>query len=84
MVLFPSHSYEQYYQVIRRCWRFGQKNPVTVDIITTEGESRIINNLQRKSKQADEMFERLISEMNHVLNINRMEEYSQKIILPNF
>ena len=31
---FPSHSFEQYYQAIRRCWRFGQDKPVHVDIIT--------------------------------------------------
>src|SRR5262249_22495735 len=33
---FVSHSYEQWYQAIRRCWRFGQRHPVTVDMIVTE------------------------------------------------
>ena len=37
MVMFPSHSYEQYYQAVRRSWRFGQQRPVLVDIVTTEG-----------------------------------------------
>jgi hypothetical protein len=32
---FPSHSYEQYYQGVRRCWRFGQERPVVVDIVST-------------------------------------------------
>ena len=39
MTFFPSHSFEQFYQGCRRCWRFGQKDEVFVDMITTEGES---------------------------------------------
>ena len=30
VTMFPSHSFEQYYQSVRRCWRFGQTKPVTV------------------------------------------------------
>ena len=63
MTTFPSHSFEQYYQSIRRAWRFGQKKPVTVDIITTEGELRVLHNLQRKSKAASVMFDQLVKEM---------------------
>ena len=66
---FPSHSFEQYYQSIRRCWRFGQKRPVHVDIVTSEGERGVLANLQRKSAQADEMFTHLVTEMNHALGI---------------
>ena len=57
MTFFPSHSYEQYYQAVRRCWRFGQKHPVTVDIVTTEGGANVFRNLERKAAQADRMFE---------------------------
>lgn len=60
---FPSHSFEQYYQSIRRCWRFGQKRPVHVDIVTTEGQDSVLKNMQRKQRQADEMFGRLIQHM---------------------
>ena len=56
VITFPSHSFEQHYQSVRRCWRFGQKHPVSVTIITTEGEHRVIENLQRKSDQCDAMF----------------------------
>src|SRR5699024_4545349 len=42
---FPTHSFEAYYQAVRRCWRFGQKRDVQVDIVHTEGESRIMANL---------------------------------------
>ncbi len=38
---FPSHSWEKYYQSVRRFWRFGQTQPVTVDIVTTEGEAGV-------------------------------------------
>lgn len=68
---FPSHSFEQYYQGVRRCWRFGQKRPVQVDIITTEGEQSVLANLQRKAAAADKMFANLVAEMNSSLRIDR-------------
>jgi hypothetical protein len=71
ITFFPSHSYEQYYQGVRRCWRFGQKNPVTVDIITTEGEKLIMKNLKRKAEAADRMFTNLVAEMTNATKINR-------------
>jgi hypothetical protein len=81
---FPSHSFEQYYQSVRRCWRFGQKNPVTVDIILTEGERRIMGNLQRKREQAERMFANLVSEMNHSLEIQRKAYDTTTITLPSW
>jgi hypothetical protein len=81
---FPSHSFEQYYQSVRRCWRFGQKNPVTVDIILTEGERRIMENLQRKRDQAERMFASLVSEMNNSLAINKATYRSQPIAIPTW
>lgn len=72
VTFFPSHSFEQYYQGVRRCWRFGQKRPVTVDIVTTEGEQSVLENLQRKAVAADTMFSNLVEQMNNVLNINRV------------
>lgn len=63
MTFFPSHSYEQFYQCVRRCWRFGQTHPVTVDMVTTEGQRNVLRNLERKAKAADEMFNSLVSHM---------------------
>lgn len=83
IVYFPSHSYEQYYQAIRRCWRFGQKNSVKVDIILTEGEKRILQNLKRKSNQADKMFTNLISEMNNSM-IFKNEVHLKKETVPSW
>jgi hypothetical protein len=71
MTFFPSHSYEQYYQSVRRCWRFGQTRPVTVDIVTTEGEKRVMANLQHKSESADAMFSNLVFNMNDSVSISR-------------
>jgi hypothetical protein len=42
VVTFATHSYEQHYQSVRRCWRFGQTRPVTVDVVATEGEVRVL------------------------------------------
>lgn len=81
---FPSHSYEQYYQAVRRCWRFGQKNPVTVDMITTDGQENVLSNLQRKSEQADKMFDTLVSLMWRELKIEKKNEYTQKERIPSW
>ena len=67
MTFFPSHSYEQYYQAVRRSWRFGQTRPVTVDLVTTTGGLRVLANLRRKAKAADEMFDALLAHMNRAL-----------------
>lgn len=80
---FPSHSFEQYYQSIRRLWRFGQKRTVRVDIVTTEGEREVMRNLQRKAEQAEEMFSRLVAEMNEALHVERDTE-THKIEVPSW
>jgi hypothetical protein len=69
MTFFPSHSFEQYYQSVRRCWRFGQTKPVTVDIITTGGGASVLKNLQKKATAADRMFSELVTYMNDSVKI---------------
>lgn len=81
---FPSHSFEQYYQGIRRCWRFGQKRPVTVDIVTTEGEIGVLRNLRRKSEQADRMFSNLVAEMNAAQSIDRAAQFTKAQEVPQW
>jgi len=75
---FPSHSFEQYYQGVRRCWRFGQTRPVVVDMITSDGEKSVLANLQRKAVAADEMFTQLVSHMNDALRIERGVDFTKK------
>jgi hypothetical protein len=82
LTFFPSHSFEQYYQGVRRCWRFGQKNPVKVDVITTEGERGVMANLQRKAAAADKMFSRLVTHMNEQLHISRGIEFTEQEQVP--
>lgn len=84
VTFFPSHSFEQYYQGVRRCWRFGQKRPVVVDIVTTEGERGVMKNLQRKASQADEMFSRLVAEMNRALAIDRANNMTKRMEVPSW
>lgn len=50
--LGASHSYEQTYQAIRRCWRFGQTQPVDVHVIRLDTEEAIMRNYQRKERDA--------------------------------
>lgn len=83
-IIFPTHSYEQYYQGIRRFFRFGQKRPVTVDRIYTDGETEILENLNRKHNQADHMFDRLVREMNDSLLINNKKEYKTELEVPSW
>lgn len=84
VVEFPSHSFEQHYQGIRRCWRFGQKRPVNVDIVTTEGERGVLKNLQRKATQAEDMFANLVAEMNSSMAIARASSFTTKQEVPSW
>ena len=75
---FPSHSYEQYYQGVRRCWRFGQKSLVVVDIVTTDGGVAVIANQKRKAAAATKMFSDLVTYMNHSTQVRRISDSGQK------
>lgn len=55
-----SDSFEQYYQAVRRCWRFGQKHPVDVYIIISDAEGAVKANIQRKQADAERMTGELI------------------------
>jgi hypothetical protein len=77
MVCFPSHSFESYYQAVRRCWRFGQARPVVVDIVTTESGATAMQNLQRKAQQADRMFSALVAHMGDALAVSRSDGFTQ-------
>jgi IS30 family transposase len=83
MTYFPSHSYEQWYQAIRRCWRFGQKQDVIVDVIATEGGRNVLANLQRKASQADAMFDQLVAHMNQAQSIEAVT-YDKGIEMPSW
>lgn len=81
---FPSHSFEQFYQAVRRFWRFGQTQSVRVDIVTTSSGHDIMTNLQRKSAQADVMFSSLVAEMNNAMSINRSNGFHKQVEIPQW
>lgn len=82
VVTFASHSYEQYYQSVRRCWRFGQKLPVQLDVVATEGELRVLGNMRRKAEKADAMFEALVREMSNATRVEREDIYTNEMEVP--
>lgn len=82
-VFFPTWSYEQYYQAIRRFWRFGQKNDVTVDIVISEGQTRVIQALTEKTEKAEKLYENLVNSVNSSYTDIKKEE-TKNIIKPSF
>ena len=79
-----SHSYEQYYQSVRRCWRFGQTKPVQLDIVATEGELRVLGNMRRKAEKAEAMFTALVAEMNDATTIMRSNNHTNRTETPKW
>ena len=80
-----SDSYEQFYQATRRCWRFGQKNPVTAHVIISESEGSVADNISRKEKDAKQMADEMVKHTRRVLKneIGQLErtdmEYKEQI-----
>lgn len=58
-----SDSYEQYYQAIRRCYRYGQKRVVTAHVVLSELESQIADNIARKEREASGLTAQLVEQM---------------------
>ena len=82
-VFFPTWSYEQMYQSIRRFWRFGQTKNVTVDYVYSDGQSRVLQALELKTKKANELYEKL----NRVINsktIVREDKFNDDVRKPKF
>ena len=63
-------SYEQYYQAVRRCWRFGQQNEVKAYVVLSEPERAVFDNVLRKEAEAEEMARELVK---HVAAYERAE-----------
>lgn len=82
-VFFPTWSYEQYYQAIRRFWRFGQTNDVTVELVLSDGQSRVMEALQQKTQKAIELHTKLTSNINSVYT-DVKKEFNKQIKLPKF
>lgn len=81
-IFFVSHSFEQYYQAVRRFWRFGQESEVEVDIIATPGERRVLRNLERKREQSERMFDSLVKHMNDPNHLRPQIESEDDVEVP--
>ncbi len=82
-VFFPTWSYEQYYQAIRRFWRFGQKREVTCDMVISEGQTRVLEAIDQKTQKAVELYGNLVSAANSDFSYSA-KEFNQSIQLPEF
>jgi hypothetical protein len=82
VVEFATHSFEQHYQGVRRCWRFGQENDVVNDLIATEGQRGIKENLRRKQLAADKMFDELVLHMNESIRIEGGYKFEKEVTVP--
>lgn len=79
---FPSHSFEQYYQAVRRSWRFGQKKTVKIDLITSAGLTSVIENLLRKESNAEVLFGNLVRLMGNGNHIETEKQHTHTTKLP--
>lgn len=82
-VFFPTWSYEQYYQAIRRFWRFGQTKDVLIDVVISDGQTRVIEALQQKTAKAISLYENLTKNVNRDFT-HQTKEFDKPIKMPTF
>lgn len=82
-VFFPTWSYEQYYQAIRRFWRFGQKSDVTIDLVVSDGQQRVLDAIQQKTEKAKQLHQKLTENVNGKFQ-DIKKTFNQKIIKPTW
>lgn len=82
-IFFPTFSYEQYYQAIRRFWRFGQTKDVIVDLVYSDGQKRVLDSLIAKAEKANELFDKLNHNLHQKFDMSK-KEFDKEIKLPQF
>jgi hypothetical protein len=83
-VYFPTWSYEQYYQAIRRFWRFGQTNDVTVDLVVSDGQERVLEALKYKTQKAIEFNQSIQNAINKAVDTTSQKDFTKQILTPKF
>jgi hypothetical protein len=68
--IMPTDSYEQWYQMIRRFWRFGQNNTVNVHAVASDLEGAVLANVKRKDADAERMFSGIVGHMKEISTQN--------------
>jgi hypothetical protein len=81
---FDDYSYERYYQAVRRQWRFGQKNPVTVHQIGTTSLANVAKSRKAKAEAADKMFVAMMDSMMNAQKHRRIFAESKPVTQPNW
>lgn len=87
-----SDSFEAYYQAVRRCWRFGQQNPVDVHIVVSDAEGAVKANIERKQASAQHMTAEMVKYTKSILQsdvrgtVRQTENYipTEEMILPEW
>jgi len=82
-VFFPTYSYEQYYQAVRRFWRFGQTKDVTIEVVVSDGQTRVLEALQQKTEKAIQLYKNLTENVNRQFTITH-KEFNKEVIKPKF
>lgn len=82
-VFFPTWSYEQYYQAIRRFWRFGQTKDVTIDMVISGGQTRVLEALEQKTQKAIQLHKNLTENVNRSFE-HKTKQFNKEIIKPLF
>jgi len=72
-----SDSWEQYYQAVRRCWRFGQSRPVDVHLIVASTEGAVLKNIKTKEADAGAMAANIVEHMRDKMQKNIHEGSSR-------
>lgn len=82
-VVFPTWSYEQLYQLIRRFWRFGQMMEVTCDMVISDGMERVLEAIEQKTEKAISLYENLVMNANRGYD-HQQKEFNKSVIIPGF
>ncbi len=69
-----SYSFEQTYQAIRRCWRFGQESSVDVHFVMDMTETSIFDSLQEKERKFQEMEQNMVNFIDSKKEIKRVAQ----------
>jgi hypothetical protein len=81
---FTDYSFEQYYQAVRRMWRFGQKKPVTIHNISTESLRGVASSRKEKAEATDKMFRVMVDHMRDALNLERFKQHNNNQEVPKW
>lgn len=84
MTFFPSFSFEQLYQGVRRCWRFGRREAVNVHMVCAEGESAVTARLKEKQEKSTKMFREIVLNMQNEMKLVSEDRHHKPLELPSW